>query len=317
MGRVWTRKRIVQEILSREAEGLPLSLSGDQGVEQAMYQAATRAFGSWRNAIMAAGVSPQHALRGKKWTPATIVNTIRQLARRKRPLTRAQLEQRHGAMVAAARRTYGSWSKAVIAAGVDPSKLRRALPWSRQRIIEGILTRALKNEPLGSQTTQPRSLVEASQRLFGSWAAAKEAAGLAPTGQDGRTPVKDGDETRRRQDGPRVPNDATEEKRPAPSAPRRPGEPWTLELIRAAILYRLRQGKRLNAAAVNNDDKALYRAATRRYGNWSNALLAVGLDPEEFWRYGLPRDRNQHPHHAVDPVSPIQTDETIPPDTNS
>ena len=313
MAHRWGRKVIIQEILRREAEGLPLSLGGDQGLDQAMYQAAARIFGSWRNAIAAAGVSPQRALPNEKWSPASILSTIRQLAKRKRPLTSAQLEQRYGAMVAAARRIYGSWPKAVIAAGVDPSKLRRALPWTRERIIEAILTRALNNEPLGSRTTQPRSLVEAAQRFFGSWAAAKEVAGLAPTQKCERTVRTNGETVGSLADESPSVEDASGQQPPTSSALRGPREPWTTELVRASILSRLQQGKRLNAAAVCDDDKALYRAATRRHGNWGNALIAAGLDPAEFWRHGQPRCRSQS---ARDEVSFSDDDETKPIDVN-
>src|SRR5687767_8013571 len=74
---------------------------------------------------------------------------IRSLARRPRPLSAAEVRRRHGNLVAAARRRFGSWSKAVVAAGVDPVKLRRAPPWTPERIVEAILKRALCGQPLG------------------------------------------------------------------------------------------------------------------------------------------------------------------------
>ena len=57
----WTRERIIRDILRREAAGLPLNLGGKQAVESALYQAGSRVFGSWRNAVMAAGISPERA----------------------------------------------------------------------------------------------------------------------------------------------------------------------------------------------------------------------------------------------------------------
>jgi len=68
----------------------------------------------------------------------------------------------------------------------------------------------------------------------------------------------------------------------------RPGERWTTALVLASIRARLDCGKRLNAAAVHDEDKALYRAATRRFGNWTNTLIAAGLSPDDFWRHGRP-----------------------------
>ena len=138
MQKKWTRERIIRQILECEAKGLPLTV-GEPGISHALYQAGTRIFGSWRNAIQAAGIPPERGVHGEKGPPARILTIIRNLARRHRPLSAKQLEHRYGSMLPAARRLFGSWSKAVLAAGVDPTKLRRVVPWTRERVIEAIL----------------------------------------------------------------------------------------------------------------------------------------------------------------------------------
>lgn len=180
MAHKWNREKIIRTLLQRESKGLPLTTGGDDGVEPSLYQAGGRIFGSWRNALASAGISPDRVLSTSRWTPDRILSTIRILSRRRRPLTNAQLLKRYGAMMAAARRFYGSWTKAVIAAGVDPMTMRKVPPWTRDRILEAILTRALNNHPLRSQSTEPRSLVDAARRVFGSWDDALIAAGLNP-----------------------------------------------------------------------------------------------------------------------------------------
>lgn len=265
MRRKWTRKLILQEILRRESRGLPLSLGGECGLDTALYQAATRIFGSWRNAIIAAGITPQRAIRAERWQPVTVLNAIRRLAKQKRPLTLAEVEKRHGSMVSAARRFYGSWPKAVIAAGVDPGKFRCVVAWSRERIIEGILIRALNNEPLGPRTA-PRSLVDAGKRVFGTWAAAKAAAGVSSAIEEGR--AIGGEEDLRL--GAEV----------EAAGPHKQRTPWTSSQICTSIVARLHQGRRMNATAVYDENNELYHAAIRRYGSWSNALSAAGLKDE-------------------------------------
>lgn len=54
------------------------------------------------------------------------------------------------------------------------------------------------------------------------------------------------------------------------------------------LIAQQRLGQRRNAAAVSEEDRALYRAATRRFGNWTNALIAAGLNPSDFWRHSTP-----------------------------
>lgn len=49
----------------------------------------------------------------------------------------------------------------------------------------------------------------------------------------------------------------------------------------------------MNAKSVYRDDRSLYRAATRRFGNWSKALRAAGLDPDTYRRHRVNRDRLQ------------------------
>jgi hypothetical protein len=288
----WTREQIVREILRREAEALPLTSGSDQGVESSLYQAAARIFGSWRNAVMAAGVSPQKACAHDQWAPARIISIIRDLSRRRRPLSREELKQRYGQLVAAARRRFGSWTKAVVAAGVDPAKLRRVVPWSRERVIEAILMRALKNEPLGARSVQPRSLADAGARMFGSWGAALASAGLDPTRYVCRWPILE----RGTHQAPVSTGAAASEPVPDPKAAQANGEAkclrvhqfgqrWSDQAVIDAILARRGQHRLLNAVSVYHDDRPLYRAATRRHGNWRNALIAAGLDPVEFRRY--------------------------------
>ena len=286
MHKKWTRERIIRQILECEAEGLPLTV-GEPGISHALYQAGTRIFGSWRNAIQAAGIPLERGRFGEKWPPGRILTIIRNLARRHQPLSAKQLEHRYGSMLPAARRLFGSWSKAVLASGVDPTKLQRVVPWTRERVIEAILTRALRNESLSAQSTQPRSMVEAGRKFFGSWAAALEAAGVDPKANAvrpvaplGRTPVVDlatGAEPIHRR-----------------------GQPWTREMVVVAIHARLRQQKPLNASALYRDDTALYLAAKRRFGNWSNVLLAAGLSPDDHRRIARRKDHLETPGTVVE-----------------
>ena len=58
----WTREEIIRRILDLDAKGYPLTV-GKPGVSPALYQAGSRIFGSWRNALQAAGLSPDRGSR--------------------------------------------------------------------------------------------------------------------------------------------------------------------------------------------------------------------------------------------------------------
>src|SRR5947199_3135063 len=217
----WTREAISRRILDLDAKGYPLTV-GRPGVSQALYQAGSRIFGSWRNALQAAGLSPDRGSRAEKWPPARILMVIRNLSRRRRPLRKKELEERFGSMVSAARRIFGSWSRAILASGVDPAKLRRVVPCTRERVLETLLTRALRNQPVSARLMEPRSIVEAGRRFFGSWPATLEAAGLDPAVVGRRS----------------SPSQASETGSPASGTVREPTPRlcWTPEKIVAAIL---------------------------------------------------------------------------------
>lgn len=181
----WTRQGIIRELLNREAAGRSLAPSGPDGCGCMLYQAATRIFGSWRNTLNAAGISPERANLRDPWTPARIISEIRALARRRRQLFYRDLRDHHSYLVQSTRRCFGSWPRALMAAGIEPTRFRRNKPWTQERILEAILQRALANAPLGSQTVRPHTLSEAAVRVFGSWPNALQAAGLNPVTTSG------------------------------------------------------------------------------------------------------------------------------------
>lgn len=274
----WTRQEIIRSILRREAAGLPLSLGGEAPVDQSLYQAASRVFGTWRNAVMAAGISPDKARSHESWRPARILAEIRALARRRRPLRPNELKREHGSLMRAARRMFGSWSAAIIVAGADPVRLRTFPPWTKERIIEAILTRALRNESLRSHSVRPKSLSSAGIRIFGSWGRALAAAGLDP--ERYRQPGLDESQVCM------APRAARHAKAPFPiheegKAVRGPSPYPTDESVLNAIRTRINERQPNSAMPVYRENLPLYRAARRLFGSWRNALAAAGLDPRD------------------------------------
>jgi hypothetical protein len=89
---------------------------------------------------------------------------------------------------------------------------------------------------------RPRSIAKVAERLFGSFDAALEAAGVA-------------------------------ERRNLP--PR-----WSPARVEAAIQSRVQADKPVNCLAVMKADQTLYHAARRYHGGWNQALRAAGIDPD-------------------------------------
>jgi hypothetical protein len=299
----WTREEIIRRILDLDAKGYPLTV-GKPGVSQSLYQAGSRIFGSWRNALQAAGLSPDRGGRAERWPPAKILLVIRNLSQRRRPLRKKELEERFGSMISAARRIFGSWSRAILASGVDPARLRRVVPWTRERVLETLLTRALRNQPVSARLMEPRSIVKAGRRFFGTWSAALEAAGLDPAVAAVR-------------------RDPTEAAAMASSLAGTRRAPqlrlsWTPEKVVAAIRARLLQQKPLTAVSLQREELPLYCAARRQFKNWRGALLAAGLCPDKprLIRRCPPKlvasdltppNESRRPGAPCDPVDPLPT----------
>ena len=229
---------------------------------------------------------------------------IRNLSQRRRPLRKKELEERFGSMVSAARRIFGSWSKAILASGVDPAKLRRIVPWTRERVLETLLTRALRNQPVSARLMEPRSIVEAGRRFFGSWSATLEAAGLDPAVVTVRP----------------SPTKATATAPSITGARRVPPLKlsWTPAKVVEAIRARLLQQKPLNAVALQREELPLYSAARRHFNSWRGALLAAGLCPDKHRlvprrppKRGvsglMPPDESRKPELPCDPIDPLPT----------
>lgn len=266
----WSRELIIRHILERETQGLPLTIGGE-GIDPLLYSASRRIFGSWRNAILAAGIPPERILTWERWSPARILAQIRVLSRRHHPLTTTQMEDRYQNLVSAARRHFGSWSKAILAAGVDPVTLQRIVPWNQERVIEAILTRALRGEPLVARLIEPRSLPDAGHRLFGSWRAAVVAAGMDP---------------KLTEMPPRRKKAIMQSTTPARSVARNGPSyrAWNKERVVECIQARVREGKPINAYAVMRESQCLYAAAIRHMQSWDEAIRSAGLDPDDHRR---------------------------------
>lgn len=286
----WTRESVIAEIVRREARNLPLSSSAENGQGALLYRAGVRLFGSWRNAVRAAGIAPSRADQRISWTPAKVIFAIRALARKRRTIGFNELYRQNSYMVLAARRFYGSWPKAVMAAGLDPLRFRQTNLWTKERILEAILKRALSNAPLGSHTVQPSGLSDAGAREFGSWRNALVAAGLDPERYINREhpwndnePTESGDDSMKSVDGKsesraeRYARIATCDLLARPGR----GEVWTPTHIKHAIILRFREKKTINASAVHAQDRVLYAAALNHYSRWHKALSAVGLSSDE------------------------------------
>lgn len=161
-------ERVIVEIRERAARGHPLNSGANRG--DWLYAAALLAFGSWKNAVAAAGFSYDD-IKIRPFTKAEVIATLKPLVATGAPILRAQHE---GRLVAAAHRHFGGWDAAVKAAGGESGPRK----WTRQRVLDRIREDRARGLKVNAVAVHKRdvNLYQAGRRRFGTWAAALEAA---------------------------------------------------------------------------------------------------------------------------------------------
>jgi len=186
--RRWSHKAVIERIRRRDALGLPLNAGAVQRSEATLASAAERWFGSWSDALEAAGIDPERwRRRVPKWTRARVVTAIRRIRDEGGKLNHAAFGR--SSLSHAAVDLFGCWDDALRAAGIDPKEVRvYRQPWTADALIREIQRKHRAGEPLNARDVTPNWIRRPACRLFGSWDATLAAAGLDPLTIRGNRP---------------------------------------------------------------------------------------------------------------------------------
>lgn len=181
--RDWSKERIIAKVKELFSEGVDLSFRSMMLSKYApMVYAAIRPnhFGSWKNALAEAGLSPEEIYRYRSWDDDTILEEIRRLNEQGADLSSKKMDETANPLIATARRRFGNWGAAVEQAGLDYSQIRRRRRWTKELIVSEIRELMAKGADLrsGEIRQQNPALFAAAckPRFFGSWNKALEAA---------------------------------------------------------------------------------------------------------------------------------------------
>jgi hypothetical protein len=169
---LWTKQRVIQAIQDHHVRGLPLRPRSFPN--PSLVAAARRYFGSWQQAVTAAGLASQLPKRQPRrtWTRQKVLQAIRDWHEKGRPL-KAVAQEDKGLHFQACK-YFGSWREALAAVGLTPPAPR----WTHKRVVEAIRIWHVQGVPPGRISGQDSRLFRAGVRLFGRWSKALEAAGL-------------------------------------------------------------------------------------------------------------------------------------------
>jgi len=193
------------------------------------------------------------------WTPDEVLSRIQSLHQDGHSLSSGDVAEISPRLVSAGCRYFGSWGRAVEAAGIDYSSFvqlarreayEKRAKWSKERIIERIRAMADKNEPLNTAMVSLKyaDLYSAacSPRYFNGWANAVKAAGIAAG------PTKPGQRTKLGADLAK----------------------WKAELLLERIAQIAGQDLKVDERVIQSLVPALYEATVRRFGSWEGAVHA-------------------------------------------
>lgn len=240
--RRWSRDKILEELHSRAARGLPLTVSRVRKEVDLLYAAALYYFGSWRTALRAARLKIPSGYR-HLWTREEMIAALRSVQRthgNTRARTLDAIARRNGSgIVHSIDYHFGSLRAARRAAGVPIVQ-----GWTRDKIIAA-LRRESRNGVFryGSVRAKFSGLVRATETHFGSWRQAIRAAGLQatwPHNHFGRYMQ------------------------------------WTKETVRQILRQAARKGP-VTIDPLRKKYAGIYKAACRQYGSWWKALDAAGV----------------------------------------
>lgn len=235
-GRRWSRARVLRQIRSLQRKGKRLNWvsASKSGSLTAMGKIL---FGSWGNAVAAAGIDYSKVRMVRAWTKERALSALRREYDLGRDVSHRALAKRDPGLRRTIRRIFGSWDAGLEAAGIDPARVRKLRVWTRDRLL-AILRRERPRfcSELARKDAGAAAIV---YTFFRSWHEALRVAGL-------------------------------------PSPTSRKEWWWSRTRVLEEIRARAGDGRGIRPSIVRRSAHGLHAAASREFGSWDGAVKAAG-----------------------------------------
>ena len=175
----WTNEKIVAEIKKLYERGEDLSWRVvSMGKHAALASAAIckRHFGSWRNALLAAGIKESEFRRYQRWSEKKIQKVIVCCYQKGDSLNAKAMQKEESKLYHAASRRFGSWRNAVESCGLDYRQIAKRVHLSKVEVLKALDKLKKQGVYLSSCNVQANypAIHAAAVRRFGSWRSARK-----------------------------------------------------------------------------------------------------------------------------------------------
>jgi hypothetical protein len=244
---IWDKAEVLATLKKLHRQGADLSYNALARSMQSLVSASAYHCGSYRKAIEQAGIDYSSIARRPRWTKAGIIRLIKDAKRSGVDLHWSSIVKNRGelgraAFAALQPRLFGSWDRALHAAGLDADEINRYRKWTKETVLSELKARHREALPLNSGALQKDdpSLHAAAVRHFRGYDDALRAAKLDP------------EKVRQRRQ-------------------------WTrAEVLRSLKLFK-KSGRRVSDSTIRREEPALYGAAVRLFGSLTAARTVAGI----------------------------------------
>jgi len=244
---VWDKDQILRELRRLFKKGETLSYNALAAKKQKLVSAAAYHFGSYRNAVQQAGIEYADVLRRPRWTKQNIIQLIKTAKRKGIDLHWAAVTKRRdelgkAAFAAIQPRLFGSWDRALHAAGLDAEDVSIYRTWDKASVAFDLRARAAGGDAMNSGALQKDDpgLHAAAVRYFGKYDAALRAAKLDP-------------------------------------AKHRARRHWTKESVLKELKLAKKSHKTLTDSIIRKSNPSLHGAVVRLFGSFKAAVKAAKI----------------------------------------
>jgi hypothetical protein len=244
---IWDKTEIIATLKKLHKQGEDISYNSLTKTRQSLVSAAAYHFGSYRIAVGQAGIDYAEIARRPRWTKTSIIKLIKEARRAGEDLYWSAVCKRRddlgkAGFAAMQPRLFGSWDRALHAAGLDADDINQYRKWTKDTVVSELKARHRESLPVNSGAIQKEDpgLHAAAVRHFAGFDSALRAAKLDP------------ETVRQRKIWDRA------------------------DVIKALKLVK-KTGGRLSDSTIRREHAALYGAAVRVFGSFTAARAAAGL----------------------------------------